>query len=238
MSGPAKLYSLSLSHPGHAAHLMLERKGIEHTVVDTLPGFHPLVMRLLGFPGATVPALKIDGRRIQGSRVISRALDEMRPDPPLLPTPEVEEAERWGEAVLQPLPRRIFRGGAVHNRQVRRWIAGDVVGMPLPKLMAELNVPVARMLATRVGSRDESVREAVASLPVLLDHVDDLIRDGIIGGDEPNAADFQLGTTVRVFLGFEDLHDRVEGRPCGELAMRLLPEYPGPVPRFLPREWL
>ena len=234
----AKLYSLSLSHPSHAARLMLERKGIEHEVVDTLPGLHPLVVRFRGFRGLTVPALKIDGRRIQGSREISRALDELQPEPRLLTSPAVEEAERWGEAALQPLPRRMFRWGAVHRRHMRRWIARDVVGMPAPALMAELNVPVARMLATRVGARDESVRAAVAQLPALLDRVDALIAEGTLGGDQPNAADFQIGTTVRVFLAYEDLRDRVEGRPCAELAMRLLPDYPGPIPAFLPKEWL
>ena len=60
----------------------------------------------------------------------------------------------------------------------------------------------------------------------------------MIGGDEPNAADFQIGTTVRVFLAYEDLRGLVEGRPAGELAMRLLPRYPGPIPPFLPPEWL
>ena len=84
----AKLYSLSLSHPSHAARLMLERKRIAYELVDELPGFHPLQLRLAGFRGGTVPALRIDGRRVQGSRRISRALDELRPDPPLFrPTP-------------------------------------------------------------------------------------------------------------------------------------------------------
>ena len=234
----AKLYSLSLSHPSHAARLMLERKGIEHEVIDTLPGFHPVVVRLRGFKDVTVPALRIDGRRIQGSLAISRALDEIQPEPRLLPTPAVEAAERWGEAALQPLPRRMFRWGAVHRRHFRRWIAGDVVGMPAPAVMAELNIPVARMLATRVGARDESVRAALAQLPILLDRVDALIAEGTIGGDEPNAADFQIGTTVRVFVAYEDLRHVVEGRPCAELAMRLLPDYPSPIPAFLPRDWL
>jgi glutathione S-transferase len=234
----AKLYSLSLSHPSHAARLMLERKGIEHEVVDLLPGMHPWVVRLRGFRGQTVPALRIDGRRIQGSCEIARALDELQPEPRLLPSPEVEAAERWGEAALQPLPRRMFRWGAVNRRDFRHWIARDVVGMPAPALMAELNVPLARILATRVGARDESVRASLAQLPLLLDHVDSLIANGTIGGAEPNAADFQIGTTIRVFVAYEDLHERVAARPCGELAMRVLPDYPDPIPAFLPRDWL
>jgi glutathione S-transferase len=99
---PARLYSLTLSHPSQAARLMLERKRVEHTVVNIVPGFQPLVVRLVGFRGITVPALRIDARRIQGSREISRFLDELVPAPPLFPAESgrrtaVKEAERWGE---------------------------------------------------------------------------------------------------------------------------------------------
>src|SRR6185312_2123925 len=98
----ATLYSLSLSHPSHAARLMLERKGIEHEVKDLLPGFHPLLLRLAGFRGGTVPALQIDGRRIQGSTEISQALDELQIEPTLYSSDParrqaIREAEDWGE---------------------------------------------------------------------------------------------------------------------------------------------
>ena len=68
-----------------------------------------MAVRLLGFPGATVPALRIDGRRVQGSLEISRFLDSFVASRPLFPAePEarraVEEAERWGEQTLQPIP--------------------------------------------------------------------------------------------------------------------------------------
>jgi hypothetical protein len=32
---------------------MLERKAVEHTVVNIVPGFQPLVVRLVGFRGIT-----------------------------------------------------------------------------------------------------------------------------------------------------------------------------------------
>jgi glutathione S-transferase len=119
---PAKLYSLALSHPAHAARLMLERKGIDHEVADLLPGLHPLLLRLAGFRGSTVPAVRIDGRRIQGSLEISHALEELRPEPPLFPAdPDerraVQEAEVWGESALQPVPRRIFRWSCGRDRR-------------------------------------------------------------------------------------------------------------------------
>ncbi len=239
----AKLYSMSLSHPSQAARLMLERKGIDHDVVEILPGLQPVRVRAAGFRGPTVPALKIDGRRIQGSLEIARTLEELQPEPPLYPSDPgrrraVEEAERWGEAVLQPVPRRIFRWGTVHGTEIRRWIAADVVGMPLPGLAARANAPVAWAMARQADVSDDAIRRDVETLPALLDHVDELIGERTIGGGEPNAADFQIATTVRVFLGYEDLRSLVEGRPCAELAMRILPEYPGPVPAFVPRDWI
>jgi glutathione S-transferase len=81
----ARLYSLSLSHPSQAARLMLEHKGLEHEVVELLAGIHPLQLRAAGFRAGTVPALKLDGRRVQGSLRISRALEQARPEPALFP---------------------------------------------------------------------------------------------------------------------------------------------------------
>jgi glutathione S-transferase len=56
------------------------------------------VLKVQRFPGITVPALKLDGERVQGSLEIGRELDRIRPEPPLYPAdPEkrakVEEAE-------------------------------------------------------------------------------------------------------------------------------------------------
>ena len=239
-----KLYSLSLSHPAHSARLMLEHKGIEHEIVDLLPGFHPLLLHAAGFRGGTVPALRIDGRRIQGTLRISRALDELRPDPPLFPSdPEqrrnVEEAEAWGERDLQPIPRRFFRWAVTRDAEMREWIARDIVQMPAPRLMATLNLPVARYLARRSDAYDAVVRADLAELPATLDRVDDLIERDIIGQARPNAADFQIATSVRILLSFPDLFPLIEGRPAEELARRTMPDYVGErIPFAFPAEWI
>jgi glutathione S-transferase len=70
----------------------------------------------------------------------------------------------------------------------------------------------------------------------MLDRVDALIAGGVIGTDEPNAADYQIGTTLRVMLSFADLAPLIEGRPAEALAHRLVPTWPGDVPAFLPAE--
>jgi glutathione S-transferase len=237
-----RLYSLVVSHPSVAVHLMLERKRIDHRIRQIPPGLHPLVVRLAGFPANTVPALRIDGRRVQGSTAISRALDELSPEPPLFPAdPErrrsVEEAEAWGDAEFQAVPRRMYRWGLVHDRDMRRRLA-EVSGMPVPGLVAATNGPLARQFAAAIGADDERVRRDLRELPGKLDHVDALIAGGVIGTGEPNAADYQLATILRVLMSFADLRPGIERRPAGELAVRLVPRWPEEVPRFLPPQWL
>jgi glutathione S-transferase len=77
---------------------MLDLKGVRYDLVEVRPPNQRLHLRLAGFPAGTVPTLKLDGRKVQGSRAISRALDERWPDPELrrwavhsqrLPAPEV-----------------------------------------------------------------------------------------------------------------------------------------------------
>jgi glutathione S-transferase len=239
----ATLYSLEPSHPSHAARLMLDQKGIDYKLVDFLPGTHALMLRTRGFRGPTVPALKVDGRRVQTSRAISRALDEIQPEPRLFPAdPEeriaVEEAERWGDQVLQPMPRRLFRWVAVNHPPFRAHLAREY-GMPLPRVAGFINSPVARYFARQSGSTDGRVRSTLAMLPAALDHVDQLIDDGVIGGKEPNAADFQIGTSVRILLTWDDLASAVEGRKAAKHATSLMAKFPNHIPTgYLPEEWL
>ena len=112
----AKLYVIPGSHPSLTARLMLERKGIPYKRIDLMPVVSKGVLEALRFPGNTVPALKIDGRRIQGSREIARELDRIQPEPPLFPEDagaraKVEEAEAWGDD-FQEKPRRVAWCGA------------------------------------------------------------------------------------------------------------------------------
>ena len=234
-----RLYTLAVSNPGHAVRLMLERKRIEARIVNLLPGFHPLLLWAMGFRRGTVPAMRVNGRRIEGSLEIARELEALVPEPPLYPAdPErrraVEEAERWGEAELQPVPRRIFRWALAHDNAPRARMA-EQVGMPLPALAGWLSWPTARILAARVDADEAHARSTLEALPATLDHVDALIAEGVIGGEEPNAADFQILSTVRLIAALQDLAPTVAGRPCDALARRWLPRMPE-APPFLPAE--
>lgn len=235
----ARVYVMPVSNAAAAGAAMVAHKGIEHRVVNLMPGLHPLLVRFAGFERFTVPALEIDGRKVQGTREIARFLDALRPDPPLFPADpgrraRVEEAERWGEQVLQPVPRRLFRYLMLTTHSVRMWMGTEVMRVPVPRLMVVLFMPAVRRLAAISRAEEAVVREDLARLPELLDHVDGLIADGVIGGAEPNAADFQILASVRVLLEFEDLAQLVEGRPCEAAARRRFVSWAGPIPRGLP----
>ena len=94
------------SHPCAAVEAALKLKGIDYDRVDLLP-LSQLLVGPLRYGGATVPGMRLGGERMVGSRAIMRRLDEMAPEPPLLPAPGdpgyagVLEAERWGDEVFQ-----------------------------------------------------------------------------------------------------------------------------------------
>ena len=237
-----KLYGTPPSPPSHSARLMVERKGLDHKMVWLLPGMWPALLRTRGFRGGTVPAMKVDGRRIQGSTLISRVLEELKDEPPLFPSDSekrvaVEEAERWGDEVLQDVPRRIVRWMSVHRPETKVMIAREV-GIPFPRFAAWINTPAAKHLANKVDA-DGKIQRAIAQVPEVLDHVDQLIADGVIGGEEPNAADFQIATSVRMLLNVGDLDPVTKDRPAADLAMRYVPEFGTDFPAgLLPAEWL
>jgi glutathione S-transferase len=240
-----RLYWIAVSHPSQAARKMLDLKHVDYELVNVLPMNQRLHLRVAGFRGGTVPAVRVDGRRLQGSREISRALDELWPDPPLFPADpglrqRVEAAERWGDEQLQPVARRIGRFGAAHSIDVRRWGAQ---GLPLSGLVAHASGPLASYF-TRVVEADGrratevGVQADLAALPGLLARVEQLLEDGTLAVEPPNAATFQVLSSVRLLDSYADLHDYIGSRHSVQVARELFPHYPGPIPRFLPPEWL
>jgi glutathione S-transferase len=235
---PTRLYVMPISNAAAACAAMIAHKRIPHRLVRLMPGLHPMLVRFAGFKGFTVPALEFDGRKFQGSRRIARFLDEVRPEPPLFPAEpgeraRVEEAERWGEQMLQPVPRRLFRHLLLTSESARQWMGTEIMHLPAPRVMAVLFMPVIRRLAQISRADGPRVRQDIAELPELLDRVDGLIAAGTIGAPEPNAADFQILASVSVLRAFADLEHHVRGRPCEAAARRLYPDWP-PLPSGLP----
>ena len=240
--GQAKLYVIPASHPSRTAMLMLERKGIPYKRVDLMPVISKGVLRAQRFPGVTVPALKLDGRRIQGSREIARELDHVQPEPALFPAdPEqrikVEEAEAWGDS-FQHKPRQMVWWALKRNRApMASYSEGARLGVPVG-LAVKTGGPIVALSARFNEASDENVRSDLASLPEDLDRIDNWIKEGVLGGPEPNAADFQIAPTLRLAMSLDDVRPYIEGRPCGELAKRTDPDLPGRMPPVFPAEWL
>lgn len=238
-----RLYTIPGSHPGVAAQLMLKHKGIEFKRTDLFPVISKLVLRGLGFPRNTVPAIKIDGRRVQGSREIARELERLRPEPALFPSdPEkraaIEEAERFGDEELQhPVRQLIWWALKKDKAPLRSFSEGARLGIPIG-LALKTAAPIVALSAHFNQATDENVRADLAKLGGLLDRVDELIAAGTVDGEELNAADFQIGPSIRLAMTMQDLRPLIEARPAGRLAKRVQPEIAGDVPPIFPPAWL
>jgi glutathione S-transferase len=239
----ARLYVSPGSHPSRTAALMLERKGIDYKRVDLILVISKVELRALGFPRVTVPALKLDGAKVQGSREIARELDRRVPEPPLFPSDPaaraaVEEAERWGDEVLQPAARRIIWNALRRDKApLASYLEGARYGIPVG-LAVRTAAPIVALSARFNEATDENVRADLAALPGMLQRIDDWINAGVLGGEPPNAADFQIATSVRLLMTLDDVRPAIQSRPAGELAMRIDPDFPGRTPPVLPGEWL
>jgi glutathione S-transferase len=238
-----RLYSIPGSHPVAAVEAMLRHKGIAYKRTDLVTVLAKPALRMLGFPGTTVPAMKIDGVRVQGSRQIARELDRLQPAPPLFPAdPEkraaVEEAERFGHEELQHPVRQITLWSIKECRTpIRSYLEGAKLGMPLG-LAAAVAPPIIATSARMHGATEQTVRDNLAKLGGMLQQVDDWIAAGVLGGEELNAADFQTAASLRLAMTLQDIRPSLEGRPAGELAMRAIPSYAGECPPILPAAWL
>jgi glutathione S-transferase len=190
------------------------------------------------FGRRTVPGVRIgDHSRVVGSRLIMRTLESLVPEPALFPhDPEaralVEEAEEWGDTVLQDEVRPISLAAiAAKTSAAASFLEGARI--PLPASLAGPTAgPIFRAELRLLGFRPARIRELIEALPSRLDHVDTLIAEEVIGDPEcPNAADLQIGSSIALLSRFDDLQPLLEGRPCRTLADELFPEYPGHVPR-------
>jgi glutathione S-transferase len=247
----ATLYVIHGSHACATAKLMLEHKGIAYRTVALPTGLHPLAVRLLGFPGhpeairtvdgrthgalarldhlGTVPALRWDGQSIQTNGRIAELLERVVPEPPLYPADPgrraaVEEAVRFGDEPFQMAARRtvLAAGAGGLDKLHRRGGAGR-----LGPLLAR-NTPqrwmvssVAARLTFRAAGRDEQL---LGELTGMLDRIDGWMADGVIGGEQLNAADFAIAPSLALLDYRLDLRDGLRARPCFALVERLLPE--------------
>lgn len=239
-----KLYVVRGSHPCVTVERALTLKGQPYTVTEWLPPTHAVAQRLL-FGRRTVPGIRFaDGEKVHGSRAILRRLEERYPEPALVPddahlAARVRDAERWGDDVLQPIPRRVLWSALSRRPQaIPSYQEGSKLAMPpvATAFVAPLILPIQRRL-NRVS--DESVRADLRDLPGHLDRIDAWLADGTLGGSTENVADLQIAPSLRLLMTVDDLRESIAARPAGQWALRLFPEWGGHVPTgAFPAAWL
>jgi glutathione S-transferase len=235
-----RLYVVHGSHPCAAIEKALQMKGVDYKVFEWTPPSHALGMRLL-FGDRTVPGIKFsDGTKLQGSTAIMEELDRRVPEPRLYTNERVREAEHWGEAEFQPIARRIV-WPAFDRSPEAMWSfqqGSRLPALPLPvvKVMRPGITKVERKLN---DASDDACRVDLDNLPANLDRIDGYIADGVLGGDQVNAADLQIGATLNLLMAIEDVRPLIEPRPAGQLTRRIYDPIPGQVPAgTLPADWL
>ena len=250
----ATLYVIPGSHACRTGILMLEHKRIPFHMVELFTGAHPYLVRLLGFPGnkqpirtvdgrthrslelidrlGTVPALRFGSERVQTNRAIARFLDRVQPQPPLFPgdaerRAAVEDAERWGDEVLQMAARRIALAAAARDTAEMHDRGGSG---RLGALLSHHHAirAVHGQVAARVAFRanPDTEPKLLAELPQMLDHVDQLIDAGVLNGAELGAADFMIAPSIALLSYRLDLRDEIAARPAGAMIDRILPMPP------------
>ncbi len=242
MNGHLRIYGFEGSHPCEAVRAAAAYKGVEYEFTEVPPALHRLVMPFI-VGGPRVPGAKCDGRRIRGTTAIFRLFDELEPARRLFPSdPElrarVEVAEQWGEGEIQDVGRRLAWAHLSRSPEtIRAWAMRAQPG--IGRTVKLHGGPVLAQVAKYGNSAtDKHVRADLEALPGFLDKIDAMIADGTIGGDQPNAADFQILSTVGVWANLSDLREPIMQRPCGAASARLFPDYDGSIPGgLLPDEW-
>jgi glutathione S-transferase len=110
----------------------------------------------------------------------------------------------------------------------------------LPQSFVSLGAAPVAFIASRYNNAtDEVVSTDLAALPGHLDRVDSWVEEGVLGGEQPNAADLQIGSSLRLLMSFGDTRGLVEGRRCAVLAERGFKPPGGSVPQgVLPAAWI
>jgi glutathione S-transferase len=215
----------------------LELKGLGYERIDFSPGQHTERMQeLYGEGNSTVPGLLVDDEPVHGSRAILARLEELAPEPALYPSEKVREAERWGDEELQDLGRRLPWGALYFRPEAAGTFAG---GAALDGPGTDYAIKFVRGAWRYHGITAARLHDDLAGLPAKLAHIEQLAADGTLDGEQPNAADLQIASTIRVLVPLGDLGALLHGSAAERIALRFFPSYLGSVPRgAFPAGWV
>jgi glutathione S-transferase len=219
----ATLYGIPGSHAVRTAELMLAHKGIDVRRVNFPPGLHRVIVRVIGFSGDRVPAVKFDdGRRAQGTSELPRVLDELVPEPRLVPDdPRALEAEAWADEVLQQWARRMVASSGVKDPDALagRGADGRLGVLLVPNDFARR--AVARGVLMAFGVSEEQNRDDRERTGPILDRVDAWIEEGVLNGEELRSPDFAVASSLALVEYIVALRPELQRRPAMALIDRV-----------------
>ena len=192
---PTKLYVVHGSHPCAAVERALRAEGASPTErVELLPPAHVAVQRVR-FGGAHRPGAAPRGRaRRSSARARScAALDELAPEPPLLPRRRRPRERRargrgLGRRGLAAASRRrlLWRGVPAPPARDGQLPGGArAAAVPAPVLLRARARGHPRSSGAERRQRRRACARTCAALPGHLDRIDGWIADGLLGGEQP-----------------------------------------------------
>jgi hypothetical protein len=108
----------------------------------------------------------------------------------------------------------------------------DGVHVGVPAVLIRRLVPLSVKILGRSEPPDISAGlVCLATVPDMLNYIDERVDAGIIGGDHLNAGDFHVGMVGRLLMSLTDLLPIVRERAAERIASRA---YPTPIPRVAP----
>lgn len=212
------LHVVPLSHPCLAVSAALDRLGYEYETVELPTGRHQEeVERVYGEGRRTVPGLLVDDEPVHGTAAIFARLGELRPDAGLYPAADrdtIRELEAGLAEDLQ-IAARVLVFGALHFRPESMGTFAGIAQLD----PAGVDFAIKAMRATwRYLEIDaQRVHATLQALPGQLDAVDALLEEGVIGDEPPNAADFELGSSLHLLAQIGDVRPLVAERPAAAL---------------------
>jgi len=234
------LHALPPSHPCKTVGAALDYKEIEYEWVNLDFGKHnDQITELYGEGKTRVPGLTIGEERIHGSTDILMRLEELVPEKPLYPdgiADEVREAELWGDGDLQDFGRRI-PWGALYFRPEK---LGRMNGIEeLDPSGTDFAMKFVRATWKYHNVSSVQVAEDLGRLPGMIREIDGMAERGLLDGDNPTAADLQIGSSIWVIGTIGDVKPVIEGSVAERIAERYFGEIPELVPAgAFPASWI
>jgi len=225
------LHVVPFSHPCLAVSAALDRLGHEYETVTLASGRHTEeVEGVYGEGRGTVPGLVVDEQPVHGTSPIFARLDELNPEAGLYPEAVAEAIREAENGIVEDLQMsaRVLVFGAMHFRPESM---GTFAGVEqLDPSGVDFAIKTMRATWRYLEITAERVHATLQALPAQLDAVDALLEAGALGGEQPTAADFQLGSSLHLLAQIGDVRPLVEAHPAAKIVSAWFEPGQGDVP--------